>query len=319
MKKFLKYTLRGVLAIVLLLFCCLGLLYVPAVQETGPAQPWAPSRKSLRLEISVERFRLRFPLRLAAEQIGSSTAAIRSSTADGSPWRSTPGRWSASGRLSGVRSRTSGGPLPGYGDGIRVANCGRAVRHRAAAGRPAARKGCRPARRAGQRRHPPPSREADSRREPRLRHRPLRWTIGLDTLSIRRTAFEMGAGGSIRSCRCSWPGVWSSVGAARQPAGGRSPRRIDRGDYHLFRCTSAAGTVGISEEAGAAGAASIERPPCRKPTDVEPFGSGISASTGNNVRTVEHPDREAGVSREPGCLRCLGHRPAEDSIPDGSS
>ena len=69
MKKFLKYTLRGVLAIVLLLFCCLGLLYVPAVQELARRKALGPLSKSLGLEISVERFRLRFPLRLAAEQI----------------------------------------------------------------------------------------------------------------------------------------------------------------------------------------------------------------------------------------------------------
>ena len=232
------------------------------------------------------------------------------------------------GGCPGVRSRTSGSPLPGYSDGIRVANCRRAVRHRAAAGRPAARKGCRPAHRAGQRRHRPPSRRADSRRETRLRHRPA--TLGhrsrhpLDPPHGLRNGSGGDRSGVVGAVGRRGCGAVS--GAARQPAGGRSPRMDRPGRLHLFRCTSRGrdcrdcrdGRDGRDSrdcrdgrdgrdfrESGSSGSGKHRKDHhAGSRRTSEPFGSRSNASTGNNVRTVEHPDREAGVSREPGCLRC---------------
>ena len=67
LKKILKYTLRTLLVIVLVLLLVPALLYVPAVQDLVRRRAVAYASRTLGMEVSVERIRLAFPLRLTVD------------------------------------------------------------------------------------------------------------------------------------------------------------------------------------------------------------------------------------------------------------
>ena len=67
LKKILKHTLRTLLVILLVLLLVPALLYVPAVQDLARRRAVAYASRTLGMEVSVERIRLAFPLRLTVD------------------------------------------------------------------------------------------------------------------------------------------------------------------------------------------------------------------------------------------------------------
>ena len=67
LKKILKHTLRTLLVILLVLLLVPALLYVPAVQDLARRRAVAYASQTLGMEVSVERIRLAFPLRLTVD------------------------------------------------------------------------------------------------------------------------------------------------------------------------------------------------------------------------------------------------------------
>ena len=258
MKKFLKYTLRTLLALILLLFCCLALLSLPAVQELARRKALGPLSKSLGLEISVERFRLRFPLRLAAEQI---RILDRSDTlVDCGRIALEVELWPLVRKEAVVRSLEIDRLAARYRDtatgfdmriaaGLFAVERLRADLHleKAAVQRIALDSTAiflHPG-------EPVAEEKTDSATAP------LRWAIDLDTLSIRRTAFEMGgpgadselsvllAEGGVEQCRVRLDSQQVAVVRVW----------IDRGDYAYLVAPPAAGTAGTVRTTGTVGTA----------------------------------------------------------------
>ena len=69
LKKILKHTLRTLLVILLVLLLVPALLYVPAVQDLARRRAVAYASRTLGMEVSVERIRLAFPLRLTVDTL----------------------------------------------------------------------------------------------------------------------------------------------------------------------------------------------------------------------------------------------------------
>lgn len=67
LKKILKHTLRTLLIILLVLLLVPALIYVPAVQDLARRRAVAYASRTLGMEVSVERIRLAFPLRLTVD------------------------------------------------------------------------------------------------------------------------------------------------------------------------------------------------------------------------------------------------------------
>ena len=67
LKKILKHTLRTLLVVLLVLLLVPALLYVPAVQDLVRRRAVAYASRTLGMEVSVERIRLAFPLRLTVD------------------------------------------------------------------------------------------------------------------------------------------------------------------------------------------------------------------------------------------------------------
>lgn len=67
LKKILKYTLRTLLVILLVLMLIPALLYIPAVQDFVRAKAVGYASRALGMDLSVERIRLSFPLRLSVD------------------------------------------------------------------------------------------------------------------------------------------------------------------------------------------------------------------------------------------------------------
>ena len=288
MKKFLKYTLRTLLALVLLLFCCLALLYVPAVQELARRKALGPLSKSLGLEISAERFRLRFPLRLNVEQI---RILDRSDTlVDCGRIALEVELWPLVRREAVVRSLEIDRLAARYRDtatgfDMRIAAGLFAVER--------LRADLRLEKAAVQRialdsaaifLHPG---EPVAEEKTDSATAPLRWTIDLDTLSIRRTAFEMGgpgadselsvllAEGGVEQCRVRLDSQQVAVTRVW----------IDRGDYAYLVAPPAAGSAGTVETVGTVGAVGKE-------TAAAPEESGV----------LEKPEKP----EEPGAVQSKG-------------
>ncbi len=67
LKKILKYTLRTLLVILLVLLLIPALLYIPAVQDFVRGKAVGYASRTLGMDLSVERIRLSFPLRLSVD------------------------------------------------------------------------------------------------------------------------------------------------------------------------------------------------------------------------------------------------------------
>lgn len=337
MKKFLKYTLRGVLAIVLLLFCCLGLLYVPAVQELARRKALGPLSKSLGLEISVERFRLRFPLRLAAEQIRildcrDTLVDCGRIALEVNPWplvrkRAVVREFEVERLAARYRDTATGFELRIAAGLFAIEQLRADLQHEKAAVRHIALDS------AAIVLHPG---EPTAEEKPDSATAPLRWAIDLDTLSIRRTAFEMGAEGTdpelsvqlaeggVEQCRVQLDSQQVAVVRVW----------IDRGDYTYFVAPPAAGTagtvetvetvgtagtvgtVGISEKAGAAEAASIEKT-IMPEADGHPNRSGAEATPQPETTSEPWSIRigKLALAGNRVAYGVAGHRPAEGFDP----
>lgn len=91
LRKIVKYTLRGLLVVALLLILLPALLYVPAVQDLVRRKVAARVSRSLGMELTVGRLRVVFPLRLSLEDArlvdGADTVAdLRRLKLDVAPW-----------------------------------------------------------------------------------------------------------------------------------------------------------------------------------------------------------------------------------------
>lgn len=67
LKKILKYTFRTLLVILLVLMLVPALLYIPAVQDFVRGKAVGYASRTLGMDLSVERLRLSFPLRLSVD------------------------------------------------------------------------------------------------------------------------------------------------------------------------------------------------------------------------------------------------------------
>ena len=67
LKKILKYTFRTLLVILLVLILVPALLYIPAVQDFVRSKAVGYASRTLGMDLSVERLRLSFPLRLSVD------------------------------------------------------------------------------------------------------------------------------------------------------------------------------------------------------------------------------------------------------------
>ena len=67
LKKILKYTLRTLLVIVIVLLLVPALLYIPAVQDYVRGKAVGYASRTLGMDLSIERLRLSFPLRLSVD------------------------------------------------------------------------------------------------------------------------------------------------------------------------------------------------------------------------------------------------------------
>ena len=67
LKKILKYTFRTLLVILLVLMLVPALLYIPVVQDFVRGKAVGYASRTLGMDLSVERLRLSFPLRLSVD------------------------------------------------------------------------------------------------------------------------------------------------------------------------------------------------------------------------------------------------------------
>ena len=102
LKKILKYTFRTLLVILLVLILVPALLYIPAVQDFVRSKAVGYASRTLGMDLSVERLRLSFPLRLSVDNTLLTDKATRSSPADTFRWRSPCGPCSAKRSPCGV-------------------------------------------------------------------------------------------------------------------------------------------------------------------------------------------------------------------------
>ena len=67
LKKIIKYTLRALLVVLVVLILVPALLYIPAVQDFVRKRAVGYASRALGMDLSVERLRLSFPLRLSVD------------------------------------------------------------------------------------------------------------------------------------------------------------------------------------------------------------------------------------------------------------
>ena len=67
LKKIIKYTLRALLVVLVVLILVPALLYIPAVQDFVRKHAVGYASRALGMDLSVERLRLSFPLRLSVD------------------------------------------------------------------------------------------------------------------------------------------------------------------------------------------------------------------------------------------------------------
>ena len=67
LKKVIKYTLRALLVVLVVLILVPALLYIPAVQDFVRKRAVGYASRALGMDLSVERLRLSFPLRLSVD------------------------------------------------------------------------------------------------------------------------------------------------------------------------------------------------------------------------------------------------------------
>lgn len=264
MKKILKYTLRGVLAIVLLLLLGIASLYVPAVQKALVRKAERVVSKAVGMELSIERFRLRFPLRIDIAQIRlvdrvDTLVDCGRIALEVDPWplvrKQAVVRAFEIERLAArYRDTATGFELRMAAGLLAVERLRADLQHEKAAVRRIALDSAVLLLHPGK---PTVEEKPDSTA-------PLRWVIDLDTLSIRRTAFEMGAEGvdpelsvqlaegGVEQCRVRLDSQQVAVTRVW----------IDRGDYAYLVAPPATGKAGAVETPGIsekARAASIEK------------------------------------------------------------
>ena len=265
MKKILKYTLRGVLAIVLLLLLGIASLYVPAVQKALVRKAERVVSKAVGMELSIERFRLRFPLRIDIAQIRlvdriDTLVDCGRIALEVDPWplvrkRAVVRAFEIERLAARYRDTATGFELRMAAGLLAVERLRADLQHEKAAVRRIALDSAVLLLHPGK---PTVEEKPDSTA-------PLRWVIDLDTLSIRRTAFEMGAEGvdpelsvqlaegGVEQCRVRLDSQQVAVTRVW----------IDRGDYAYLVAPPATGKAGaaatpeISEKTGATEAASI--------------------------------------------------------------
>ncbi len=324
MKKILKYTLRGVLAIVLLLLLGIASLYVPAVQKALVRKAERVVSKAVGMELSIERFRLRFPLRIDIAQIRlvdrvDTLVDCGRIALEVDPWplvrKQAVVRAFEIERLAArYRDTATGFELRMAAGLLAVERLRADLQHEKAAVRRIALDSAVLLLHPGE---PTVEEKPDSTA-------PLRWVIDLDTLSIRRTAFEMGAEGvdpelsvqlaegGVEQCRVRLDSQQVAVTRVW----------IDRGDYAYLVAPPATGKAGaaatpeISEKTGATEAASIEK-------------SAIPEANERPARSEAEATPQPTAASEPWCIRIgelafadnrvtygvAGHRPAEGFDP----
>ena len=249
MRKLLKYTFRILFALLLLLATGCVLLYIPAVQEFARQKALGPLSKALGMELSIGNIRLRFPLRLAVEQIrlvdrADTLVDCGRISLEVEPWplirREAVVRNFAIERVSArYRDTASGFEMRIAAGRFALERVRADLRHEKAAVRRIALDS------AAIFLHPG---------EPVAEERPdttapLRWVIDLDSLSIRHTAFGMGgagtdaeltvqlAEGGVEQCRVRLDS--QQVAVARV--------WIDRGDYAYLVTPSAPAAAGAEK------------------------------------------------------------------------
>lgn len=247
MRKILKYTCRVLLALVVLLFAAIALLYVPAVQEFARRKAAGPLSKALGMELSVGRLRLGFPLRLTIEEIRLVDAAdtlldCGRFAVEIDPWPLLRRR--AVVRTLGLERLKASYRDTATGFGMRIAaqrfslEQARAdLRHETASIGRIALDSAAIRLRTGN----------DSQPEQPDTTAPLRWQIGLDLLSIRHTTFDMETGdaelsvtlddGEVERCRVRLDS--QQVNVARV--------RLDGGDYAYLTAPKSS-TTGNAEQ-----------------------------------------------------------------------
>ena len=321
MKKILKYTLRGVLAIVLLLLLGIAALYVPAVQQALVRKAERVVAKTVGMELSVERFRLRFPLRIDIAQIRlvdrvDTLVDCGRIALEVNPWplvrkRAVVREFEIERLAARYRDTATGFELRMTAGLLAVERLRADMQLEKAAVRRIALDSAVLLLHPGK---PTVEEKPDSTA-------PLRWVIDLDTLSIRRTAFEMGtegvdpelsvqlAEGGVEQCRVRLDSQQVAVTRVW----------IDRGDYAYLVTPPATGKAGTAERPGMsekAGAASIEKAampeaderPARPEAEATPQPTAASEPWSIRIGNLAFADNRVtyGVA---------GHRPAEGFDP----
>ena len=102
LKKILKYTFRTLLVILLVLMLVPALLYIPAVQDFVRGKAVGYASRTLGMDLSVERLRLSFPLRLSVDNTLLSDKGDTLLSCDTFRWMSPCGPCSAKRSPCGV-------------------------------------------------------------------------------------------------------------------------------------------------------------------------------------------------------------------------